>query len=163
MQPAALGLEDLAFRPGRGREGGAIPGLRAIGLPAQPLAEDVHVVQHSDWNESVTGPVKLAWVKANATYHKIPDGNAEGNGTPGFNSSSGEHWDRALGAEKVGNAWRLARDIANAYNGVDDRYLNASIEAGGMDFSDVSESCWIFGFEKLADAGEFFDTFLTQD
>ena len=29
-----------------------------------------------------------------------------------------------------------------------------------MDFSDVAESCWIFGYEDLVDAEEFFDTFL---
>ena len=132
--------------------------VAAMDLPVL-VKEHVHVVQHSDWNESVTDPAKLAYVRQKATYHRIPDGNAEGNGTPGFNSPDDRHWVAALADPASGKAWRLARDTANAYNGLEARYLNASIEAGGMDFSDVAESCWIFGYQDLEDAGAFFDTF----
>src|SRR5690606_29816020 len=45
----------------------------------------LHVVQHSNWNESSATPKKLQFVKVHTDYHKIPDGNAVGNGTPGFN------------------------------------------------------------------------------
>ncbi len=120
----------------------------------------VHVVQHSDWNESVTAPEKLAYVKANATYHRIPDGNAVGNGTPGFNSPDGRLWNVALADPETGELWRMARERANEYNGVDERYLNVSIAAGGMDFSDVAETCWIFGFKDIAETNEFFARFL---
>ena len=121
---------------------------------------NVHVVQHSDWNESVTDPEKLAYVKTHASYHKIADGNAEGNGTPGFNSAAGQLWESVLAAGETGEIWRLARDGANAYNGAGGRYLNESIAAGGMDFSDTAEVCWIFGYEALENADAFFEAFL---
>lgn len=123
----------------------------------------IHVVQHSDWNESVTDPKKLAYVKEHAQYNKIADGNAEGNGTPGFNSPDGHLWDEVLGSAETGEIWRIARDLANKYNGAENRYLNESIAAGGMDFSDTAESCWVFGFEGLADADAFFAEFLQQE
>lgn len=122
----------------------------------------VHVVQHSDWNEEVTTDEKLAFVKAHATYHRIPDGNALDNGTPGFRMGSGHLWEKAEGDEEVGAIWHLARTIADRYNGVEGRYLNADIEAGGMDFSDVVESCWIMGCDHLRDADEFFRNFVTR-
>ena len=53
-------------------------------IPEVNTAERIHIVQHSDWNEEVTSATSLAFVKANSNYHKIPDGNVEGNGTPGF-------------------------------------------------------------------------------
>lgn len=136
--------------------------LYAMELPVD-LKQQLHVVQHSDWNESVTDPEKLAWVKEHARYHKIPDGNAEGNGTPGFNSSAGHLWEPVLEAGETGKIWRMARDIANRYNGVDGRYLNESIAAGGMDFSDTAESCWIFGCADLENADAFFSRFLRPE
>lgn len=120
----------------------------------------VHVVQHSDWNESVTSPDKLSYVRQHANYHRIADGNAIGNGTPGFKTESKQLWAQATGSDRVGKIWQMARTIANQYNGVEDRYNNEAIAAGGMDFSDVSESCWIFGYEGLHDAGAFFQEFL---
>lgn len=128
-----------------------------------PVKNRVHVVQHSDWNESVTAPEKLAYVQANATYHRIEDGNFTGNGTPGFKLESTHLWDRALTAKSAGEYWRVAREIANRYNGAEGRYLNSAIAAGGMDFSDVSESCWIFGFAHLEDADAFFEAFTTRE
>jgi len=129
-------------------------------FPDVDTQERIHVVQHSDWNESVTDPRKLEFVKANAQYHKIADGNAEGNGTPGFNSPSGHLWDEVLANESTGEIWRIARDLANQYNGSEGRYLNENIAAGGMDFSDTAESCWVFGFAGLANADAFFAEFL---
>ena len=129
-------------------------------FPDIDMKDRIHVVQHSDWNESVTDPRKLEFVKANAQYHKIPDGNAEGNGTPGFNSPSDHLWEKVVASGEVGEIWRIARDLANKYNGAEGRYLNENIAAGGMDFSDTAESCWIFGFSELADADAFFAEFL---
>jgi hypothetical protein len=126
--------------------------IESMGLPTR----SVHVVQHSDWNEEVTTPGQLAYVKETASYHRIADGNVAGNGTPGFKNDSGEFWPLAL-ASGAGNAWRLARIAANRYNGVEGRYLNEAIETGGVDFSDVSETCWIFGLEELVGPGSFFD------
>lgn len=119
----------------------------------------VNVVQHSDWNESVTTPEKLARVKSLATYHRIDDGNASHNGTPNFNTPSGEAWEKALKHEHLGTAWTLARNLADQYNGEEDRYFNPSIAAGGLDFSDAVETCFIFGCDELDDVDAFFATF----
>ena len=131
--------------------------------PAVDTAKLVHVVQHSDWNESVTSPDKLAYVQQHTEYHKIADGNYSGNGTPGLNTRSDALWDQVLQSENVGELWAIARSIGNEYNGKENRYLNESIAAGGLDFSDVSEACWIFGFVDLMDATEFFEEFLGSE
>lgn len=119
----------------------------------------VHVVQHSDWNEEVTTPERLASVKARASYHRIADGNGSGNGTPNFKTDSGAAWPLAEDLEATGPAWSLARTLADRYNGSEQRYLNTAIAAGGLDFSDVVESCWIFGYASIEDVAGFFETF----
>jgi hypothetical protein len=132
-------------------------------LPAIDTRQRVHVVQHSEWNQESTNPADLEYVKNNTDYNKIEDGNATGNGTPGFKTDSGVAWTRATGNAKTGGYWRTARNIADKYNGESGRYLNEDIKAGGMDFSDVSETCWIFGFSNLSDVNEFFDEFGAVD
>ena len=62
-----------------------------IHLPHVDLMERVRIVQHADWNEEVTTPADLAFVQEAALYHKIPDGNAVGNGTPGFAAMRQSH------------------------------------------------------------------------
>ena len=101
----------------------------------------------------------LAFGKEAASYHKIPDGNAIGNGMPGFRSD--DAIDRQSHVTDAGlvDIWTMAIDIANTYNGVDGRYGNESIEKGGLDFSDVAESMWIFGFADIVDAKEFLASF----
>ena len=120
----------------------------------------VHVVQHSDWNEEAATDDKIAFVQAHSSYHKIPDGNALDNGSPGFRMNSTHLWDKVTSDEETGAMWQMARNIGNRYNGADGRYLNADIKEGGMDFSDVSETCWILGCGHLRDADEFFEAFL---
>lgn len=129
----------------------------SLGEPS--LSGRVNVVQHSDWNESVTSEASLELVKTLGTYHRIPDGNAEGNGTPGFRSESEVEWRASLLDSDLTQLWEQAIEIADRYNGVDGRYLNEAIAAGGLDFSDVSETCWIFGFGDLADTQAFFEEF----
>ncbi|NDV61360.1 hypothetical protein G0Q06_02720 [Puniceicoccales bacterium CK1056] len=126
------------------------------------LKERIHVVQHADWNEKVTAPEKLAYVKVAASYHKIPDGNAVGNGTPGFRTDEPVAWREYVTSSKGQQIWELAITIANRYNAKDGRYDNTAIGGGGMDFSDVSETCWIFGFAGLTDAEAFFREFATR-
>jgi hypothetical protein len=130
-------------------------------LPDLNLKERIHIVQHANWNEEVTTPDDLAFLKEAITYHKIPDGNAAGNGTPGFRSNERINWKENVGDAKLINIWEMAIDIANTYNGVEGRYLNESIQKGGLDFSDVAESTWIFGFGALVDANDFFSEFST--
>jgi hypothetical protein len=118
-----------------------------------------HVVQHSNWNEQVTTPEKLDYVRQAATYHKIPDGNAKGNGTPGFRTGMAADRTSTLTNPHLKEVWSLAFDLANQYNGKVGRYLNEAISVGGFDFSDTSEICWMLGLENIADVTEFFEVF----
>jgi hypothetical protein len=128
----------------------------AAELPDFNPAERIHIVQHSDWNEEVTSRDALRYVKETADYHKIPDGNATGNGTPGFRSPERIDLDSYISDEHLLSVWELAIDLSNRYNGAEGRYLNETIEAGGLDFSDFAEVCWIFGMEEIRDAEDFF-------
>jgi hypothetical protein len=123
----------------------------------------VHVVQHSEWNESVTAPDKLDFVRKNSEYVKIPDGNATANGSPGLRLESDTLWPDVLRAPESGPVWRLARETADRFNGQRGRYFNEAIGAGGMDFSDTAEVCWILGLEDLPDADAFVAEFLPAD
>lgn len=116
----------------------------------------VHVVQHSDWNEEVTNPESLKFVKENADYQKIPDGNSLGNGTPGFRDPEFTYWQDKLSQPEMIKIWELSTRLSNQYNGKEGRYNNEAIEAGGLDFSDLSEVCWILGLEDIKDTEEFF-------
>lgn len=101
-------------------------------------------------------------MKTNASYHKIPDGNGVGNGTPGFRSDEPVAWREYVTSPKGQQMWELAIAIANRYNAQDGRYDNTAIGAGGSDFSDVAETCWIFGFAGLLDAEAFFREFASR-
>ncbi len=127
-------------------------------LPDADTGQCFHIVQHSDWNEEVTSAEDLAYVKANAAYHRIPDGNAPGNGTPCFRTESSAGLDE-IQKEELTAIWKEAVAISNRFNGTSDRYLNEAIKSGGLDFSDTVEVCWIFGYSSLADAPEFFREF----
>lgn len=116
----------------------------------------IHVVQHSDWNEKSTSPESLEFVKNNTDYHKIPDGNTVGNGTPGFHDAGYTYWNEKIENPKLNNIWQLATDLSNKFNGKEGRYNNPAIAAGGLDFSDLSEVCWILGVQDIKDTEQFF-------
>lgn len=125
--------------------------------PKIKTAERIHIVQHSNWNEKVTTPEDLAFVQQHANYHKIPDGNATGNGTPGFRSEQAVEIKKYLTDPHLLSVWQLAMDLGVKYNGQAGRYLNKAVAAGGLDFSDCSEVCWILGMEDLEDSVAFFE------
>ena len=128
-------------------------------LPDIYTKNRIHVVQHSDWNESVTTPELLTYVKEHADYHKIPDGNSEGNGTPGFRSPGYTEWEGTLSDAHLKEVWQLAVETGNTYNAAEGRYDNEAISSGGLDFSDLSEVCYILGLADIYDSEEFFDRF----
>ncbi len=128
-------------------------------LPNVNTSQRIHVVQHSDWNESVTTQELLSFVKANTSYHKIEDGNVVGNGTPGFRSPEFKAWTDFIVQPALHKTWQLAIQLGNKYNGKDGRYNNEAIAAGGLDFSDTAEVCWILGPENLTDTHAFFEYF----
>lgn len=117
----------------------------------------VNIVQHSNWNEEVTDQDHLAFAKTQTAYHKIPDGNALDNGTPGFNTSESVDWNNILNNEEIEKIWNLAIDLANTYNGEDGRYLNKSIKAGGLDFSDFCEVHHILEFGEIKNCVDYFE------
>lgn len=128
-------------------------------LPSIQTKRRIHVVQHSEWNENSAAPDNLSYVKTNAAYHKIPDGNIIGNGSPGFYTPEVVNWRDYIKSPKLVHIWEMAIEIANQYNGKDGRHNNPAIADGGLDFSDVSETCWIFGFSDLKNAEQFFKEF----
>ncbi|NQT61587.1 MAG: hypothetical protein HQ556_01400 [Candidatus Marinimicrobia bacterium] len=131
-------------------------------LPDKNLKKSVKLVQHADWNEEVTTPTDLTYLKEVASYHRIPDGNTEGNGTPGFRIDEDIDWRKSITDQRLRAIWVKAVNIAKKYNGADGRYLNEAIMKGGLDFSDASETAWIFGFNNLVDAKDFFQEFATN-
>lgn len=130
-----------------------------IDYPEINTSKRVHLVQHSNWNEEVTSPEDLNFVKQKAEYIKIPDGNVEGNGTPGFRSPAYTEWQTKIKNPELIKIWQLAIDLGNQYNGKEGRYNNEAIAAGGLDFSDFSEVCWIFDMQDIQDTGQFFDLY----
>lgn len=128
-------------------------------MPEIKVSERIHVVQHADWNEQSASPEKLQFVKENADYHKIQDGNVVGNGTPGFRSPEYTGWKNHITNPKLIAIWQLAIDLSNKYNGKEGRYNNEAISAGGLDFSDLSEVCWILGLQNIKDTEEFFNLY----
>jgi hypothetical protein len=124
------------------------------------LKQRVHVVQHSTWNEEVTSPDRLQYVKDQADYHKIPDGNAVGNGTPGFRTPGYTQWKTQITDPELLKIWQLAVEIGLQYNGKEGRYNNEAVSANGLDFSDLSEVCWILGLKDLRDTAEFFELYV---
>ena len=55
--------------------------------------------------------------------------------------------------------WALATDLGNLYNGKDGRYNNEAVKSGGLDFSDLSETCRILGITDLKDTEQFFERY----
>lgn len=131
--------------------------------PAVSLKDRITIVQHADWNEEVTTPADLAFVKEAVTYRKIPSGNGRGNGSPGFRSSTAVDWREQISDARLIETWTLAIEVANRYNGSDGRYLNEAIQEGGLDFSDVAETTWIFGFNDLTGTNDFFEAFSDEN
>lgn len=127
-------------------------------LSGELTRSSVHIVQHADWNEEVTSPDALAYVKRHADYRKIPDGNAAGNGSPNYRTPDSGHWQRLLADKRVGKVWMEARRIADEYNGKG--YFNEAVAAGGLDYSDTVEAVYIFGLMDLVDTPRFLDHFV---
>ncbi|EDY80774.1 hypothetical protein VDG1235_391 [Verrucomicrobiia bacterium DG1235] len=127
--------------------------------PAIDTQHRIHLVQHSNWNQDAADPQKLQFVKTATDYHKIPDGNATGNGTSGFNTELRIDWSKSIKDPHLTEIWKTAVAIANRYNGKDGRYLNHAISAGGFDFSDTAEVVWILELENVPDAPAFFTVF----
>lgn len=120
---------------------------------------NIHLVQHGAWNEQNTHPDKLRFVQEFTSYHKIPDGNSPGNGTPGYRSESTTDWTEKITNEDLKEVWNLAKELCRQYNGKDGRYNNTAISGGGFDFSDLSEVTWILDINNAENVEQFFKVF----
>ncbi|MEJ2113244.1 MAG: hypothetical protein P8X62_05980 [Flavobacteriaceae bacterium] len=69
------------------------------------------------------------------------------------------NWKDKIRNPKLIEIWQLAIELSNRYNGKEGRYHNEAISAGGLDFSDTSEVCWILGLQDIEDTEHFFDLF----
>lgn len=58
-----------------------------------------------------------------------------------------------------GPVWAEARRLAGEVNGTTG-FENDAIAAGGLDFSDLAEAAYTFGFEDLVDVEDFAAEFL---
>ena len=128
-------------------------------MPKIVIKEHFHIIQHSEWNENKTTPEFLDFVKNNSDYQKIPDGNDVGNGSPGFKSLEYKKWEDKIKNPKLIAIWKLATELATQYNAKDGRYNNKAVKAGSLDFSDLSEVCWILGLNDVKDIEDFFNRF----
>lgn len=128
-------------------------------IPEINTTQCIHLVQHSDWNEKSTSPESLKFVKENSDYHKILDGNAVGNGTPGFRDPGYTNWEDKIKNPKLNEIWQFTINLSNKYNGKEGRYNNEAISAGELDFSDLSEVCWILGVQDIKDTEHFFNLY----
>lgn len=96
-------------------------------IPEINTTQCIHLVQHSDWNEKSTSPESLKFVKENSDYHKILDGNAVGNGTPGFRDPGYTNWEDKIKNPKLNEIWQFTINLSNKYNGKEGRYNNEAI------------------------------------
>lgn len=127
--------------------------VTAAALRLVPEADrgQIHVVQHADWNETVTTPADLRFVKDFARYHRISDGNFSDNGTPDFKTEDPSAWPLLLASPRTRDLWREAKRLSEKHNPVAE-YVNPAVAAGGLDFSDTAEIAYIFGWDESMDA-----------
>jgi len=123
------------------------------------INDKIHIVQHSDWNEEVTSPESLKYVKENIVYHKIPDGNIVDNGTPCFRTPNFTLWKNIKNKDNLG-VWSHAVELGKKFNGKDGRYNNEAVANEGLDFSDLSEICWILSINHIRDTPAFFNRYI---
>jgi|GEM_PF-294925 len=149
--------------------------LKADGVDATTIKNNVVVVQHSVYNQNNTtghntNNSLLDVVRAETTYIKTDDGNQPYNGavdsspsTPDYNEPDTHFITDAISANNPNaharDLWRLVETIT-----ADAGYDQGVIPNGGVDFSDTVEAMWIF---DLADASaglttveDFFERFI---
>ena len=114
--------------------------------PTLELASLVQLVHHNGRNEENTRVGDLDFLRANATYERIDDGNSA-NGTADLNARSTRFEQAALAGEHSG-AWTAAFD-----------YLPAE----SLDFSDTVTALHILGvgIDVVADPDDFATVFMT--
>ncbi|WP_440877110.1 hypothetical protein [Thalassotalea sp. PLHSN55] len=129
--------------------------LQQSGVDKALIKNNVIVVQHSAWNENKTSPDALTYVKQATRYHAINDGNEamkefnrkgrRGALTPKYVDTS-KKWLTFATSNANTNThsqllWKTASRIVDASGFT---ASHSVVPQGGVDFSDVVESWWIF-------------------
>ncbi|MGJ8672723.1 hypothetical protein [Rubritalea sp.] len=130
---------------------------------------NVIIVQHSIWNEKMTTPADLDFVKENTHYVQLDDGNSpygkgrdRGDETPNYKDESSDFIIEAV-SDSNPNAhtrslWKKAQELAATTN------YKGPISKGGVDFSDTVEGMWILGLAdesaELTTVQDFWDKFV---
>ncbi|MDO6461430.1 hypothetical protein Q4485_12035 [Granulosicoccaceae sp. 1_MG-2023] len=115
----------------------------------------IWVFQHSygpkSFNESQATQADLSYVKAHATYVKVPDGNTQ-NASADLNERNDAVANRFLASAQFGEAWSAAFTYLNPFT-------------RKFDASDTVELLYILGLDSRDIAGwdDFSDYFLPQD
>lgn len=114
-------------------------------LVPQQYRKSVNVIQHSargEWNEQNTHPNNLTYVKSQANYISIPNGNIGGNGTADLqylNGSTSSEFRRLARQSQYANYWN------QAFNLMPNR----------DDFSDSVEFLWLVNDTSISDVISF--------
>jgi len=148
-----------------------IEALLVAGVPGNIIKNNVKVVQHSGWNENETTANKLIYVKDNANYVTIDDGNEDpgkghdrGPNTPSYKSYDTTFMKEALGVDNLNlvtkKIWNEADSIIKA-SGFSASY--STIHLGGVDFSDNVEIWYILGLGENANSiKKFWDRYVVK-
>ncbi|WP_281986711.1 DUF7594 domain-containing protein [Aquimarina aggregata] len=139
-----------------------IQALKNDGVASTTIKNNVIVVQHSKWNEDMTSPGDLNWVKSNANYKKIADGNSGGNGTPSYRSINKSFLNQAKNSKnaKAKALWIEADRVIQKHG---HKPSHSSISTGGVDYSDCVENWWIFSIGGKADnISKFWSRYVTN-
>ena len=133
------------------------------GVKETLIKQNIIVVQHSQWNEDKTTPEDLTFVKQKTNYISIDDGNEakgtynnsnpRGKVTPQYTDVKTKWLKSATGLQnkksKPRKLWLLADEIVrnSGFN-----FPHSVIPKGGVDFSDIVESWWIFELNEKANS-----------
>jgi len=119
------------------------------GISERTIKKDVHVVQHSKWNEDQASDGVLDHVKLKTNYVKIGDGNQKKNKTPDYQTDKEEvpaHSILRTNAKNTANPNAATRALWVEADRIIGKWKAdySHIQRGGLDFSDVVEAWWIF-------------------
>ena len=152
-----------------------IEALQANGISQDICKARIFIVQHSGWNHTHNRKEDLEFLKENAEYIRIADGNRdtndpgeEDNDTPDFQTDDAEvksHKGLRSAAKTDANPNAATRAIwKEADRIIEEMGFNeewSSITKGGLDFSDTSEAWWIMDLgDKVNTLPEFWDRYV---
>ena len=143
-----------------------------LSVNANTIKNNVVVVQHSEWNQNMTTPADLNYVRNNTRYFYIDDGNAPFGGfgdhgpwsTPEYRSTNSNLIKNAKSSpnQKAKELWTEADRIIQAHGHFPNHSVIKQVN-GGVDFSDVVEAWWILSLGSTVDSTpKFWNRYVTN-